>query len=426
MAEARGEWDDAISGPSVVSGRSTGRSRFVSWFSTPDEKSLREHEVRRFRTILEQLEGQFERAASTAEAVVAKDGISDEDQRLIDKSDSLGRNYLSFGREMLDLCELVLWENDLASFWRYFASARKSEVYAIREMLWIEHTLGEVLNSYHNFNDRIQELELEAEEVLPPKKKSEVLDALSRASGEQGFSQLANVITTIHNERIKQVFERRREDVILRQIAFFMTTSILSIGLLFVFLFSNLFLPQFAALWPDEGPAIVFTQTPILLDDPIAEVSAFQMIAPLFLAIPIFGALGASVSGLLTLSKTLERAAIPERVGNLRLSLARVVVGTVGAMVVFVFLLSGAINILNLTYSGVLAVSFVSGFSERLLLRAVQSVGGDVEEDQEGRFTRFVDVRGDSTGYALTRGATDSTSTPRSDRFSTSSDGGSR
>jgi hypothetical protein len=95
-------------------------------------------------------------------------------------------------------------------------------------------------------------------------------------------------------------------------------------------------------------------------------------------------------------------------------------------MVVFVFLLSGAINILNLTYSGVLAVSFVSGFSERLLLRAVQSVGGDVEEDQGGRFTRFVDVRGDSTGYALTRGATESTSTPRSDRFSTSSDGGSR
>ncbi|WP_372911663.1 hypothetical protein [Salinigranum sp.] len=423
MAEARGEWDDAISGPSVVSGRSTGRSRFVSWVSTPDEKSLREHEVKRFRTILGQLEGQFERAASTAEAVVAKDGISDEDLRLIDKSDSLGRNYLSFGHEMLNLCELVLQENDLASFWRYFASARKSEVYAIREMLWIEHTLGEVLNSYHNFNDRIQELELEAEEVLPPKKKSKVLDALSRASGEQGFSQLANVITTIHNERIKQVFERRREDVILRQIAFFMTTSILSIGLLFVFLFSDLFLPQFAALWPDEGPAIVFTQTPILLDE---AAGAFQQIAPLFVAIPIFGALGASVSGLLTLSKTLERAAIPERVGNLRLSLARVVVGTVGAMVVFVFLLSGAINILNLTYSGVLAVSFVSGFSERLLLRAVQSVGGDVEEDQGERFTRFVDVRGDSTGYALTRGETESTGTLGSDRFSTSSDGGSR
>lgn len=80
------------------------------------------------------------------------------------------------------------------------------------------------------------------------------------------------------------------------------------------------------------------------------------------------------------MSEILNDGRIPERVGALWLTVGRVATGAAAASTIMVFLLSGIPDIFlridTLTPSLMLAVAFVSGFSERLLLRAVDTVTG--------------------------------------------------
>lgn len=93
-----------------------------------------------------------------------------------------------------------------------------------------------------------------------------------------------------------------------------------------------------------------------------------------------FGVLGASVSGLLSLSDVLKRGAVPEQQGYFSLALGRLVVGAAGALVLYVFLLSGVLGlVLNVspeTPGIAIVVAFAGGFSERLLRRAIENVAG--------------------------------------------------
>lgn len=89
----------------------------------------------------------------------------------------------------------------------------------------------------------------------------------------------------------------------------------------------------------------------------------------------LFGVMGASMSGILSIAGGSAEARIPEQLLSLWMTLARFVVAAVGALVVAAFLISGLLQIGGEPTSGlILAASFAAGFSERLVVRAVGAV----------------------------------------------------
>jgi hypothetical protein len=112
----------------------------------------------------------------------------------------------------------------------------------------------------------------------------------------------------------------------------------------------------------------------------------------LFLVV-LFGVLGASVSGLFSLSDVLKGATVPQSVGHFSLTIGRLVVGAAGALVLHVFLLAGVFELVfNLpaeepTAALALSLAFVGGFSERLLRRAVEQLAG-AEDERSGEVDR--------------------------------------
>lgn len=104
----------------------------------------------------------------------------------------------------------------------------------------------------------------------------------------------------------------------------------------------------------------------------------FTKYSPIFII--VFGLLGATVSGLLSNSqerKSLSIDEYPEALDGFWASFAKLVFGATSALVIFVFLRAGLLPIVEpneLTPEFVLVVSFISGFSDRLLLKAMEDV----------------------------------------------------
>jgi hypothetical protein len=99
----------------------------------------------------------------------------------------------------------------------------------------------------------------------------------------------------------------------------------------------------------------------------------------------LFGLLGATVSAVFATSDTTQTARIPEITAASRLTVMRVMVGGASALVIYVFLKSQLTAVFNEELAEAAktlqpytnyAVAFVAGFSERLVLRAVETVAG--------------------------------------------------
>jgi 8-oxo-dGTP pyrophosphatase MutT (NUDIX family) len=92
-------------------------------------------------------------------------------------------------------------------------------------------------------------------------------------------------------------------------------------------------------------------------------------------SVMLFGIMGASFSGILSLSKGVSQARIPEQLANIWITLARQVVGIISALVAYSFLGSGLLKIGEFDNPNlILAVSFAAGFSERLVVRAAETL----------------------------------------------------
>jgi len=113
------------------------------------------------------------------------------------------------------------------------------------------------------------------------------------------------------------------------------------------------------------------------LDVPVAQYGPWLYSDTYFLVlIPLFGVLGATTSSLLSLTRGLSGTRLPDRIGSLGLTIARVTIGGASAIVIYTFLVAGLLNVVVVTPGTVFAFSFVSGFTERLLVRAVEAVTG--------------------------------------------------
>lgn len=98
---------------------------------------------------------------------------------------------------------------------------------------------------------------------------------------------------------------------------------------------------------------------------------------PSLLAILCFGALGGSVSGMMSVSAQVLKPRIPVQLLSGWLTVIRPIIGAAAAVAVFAFLKSGAIAVKGIEGGyGYVAVAFASGFSDRLVLRAVGKLAG--------------------------------------------------
>ena len=121
------------------------------------------------------------------------------------------------------------------------------------------------------------------------------------------------------------------------------------------------------------------------------DIATFGMIA-------LFGLLGATVSGMLRASDSGQSARIPELTAAIRVTFMRVLMGGASAVMIYVFLRSSLGSSLgtSLFSKGIAeavkelqpytayAIAFVAGFSERLVLRAVEAVAGKGEDKAGG------------------------------------------
>ena len=96
----------------------------------------------------------------------------------------------------------------------------------------------------------------------------------------------------------------------------------------------------------------------------------------LLIAIVLFGALGGCFSGVFSLSREAGEGSIPDQILSSWVTLARPAVGIIAALAMAGFLLSGIIQLGTLTIPLILAVSFAVGFSERLLIKALEMKTG--------------------------------------------------
>lgn len=94
------------------------------------------------------------------------------------------------------------------------------------------------------------------------------------------------------------------------------------------------------------------------------------------LMVTLFGALGATFSGLLSLQRVKRTSGkVPDVVLSVWFTLMRPAIGAAAAVVVFLAQVSGAIGFAADSMASVLLVAFVAGFSDALVVRVVGDAG---------------------------------------------------
>ena len=95
---------------------------------------------------------------------------------------------------------------------------------------------------------------------------------------------------------------------------------------------------------------------------------------PLLYSVFLFGIMGAAISSMLSIAGRSVGTRIPQQLLAEIFTLARPVIGGVAALAIFAFLVSGLLQVGEIMPGLVLALSFAAGFSERLVMSAVETV----------------------------------------------------
>ena len=115
-----------------------------------------------------------------------------------------------------------------------------------------------------------------------------------------------------------------------------------------------------------------FNATSVIASNP-SQVSSGHLL--FWIIIGFFGAAGGAISGLYGLKQAYSlECGTPERVLNNWITLAKPAVGFAAAIIITTFLIAGFVQAANITMSNyvVYVMAFISGFSERLIIGAVE------------------------------------------------------
>ncbi len=123
--------------------------------------------------------------------------------------------------------------------------------------------------------------------------------------------------------------------------------------------------------------------------DPKEAILAWPAGSRFLLAVILMGIIGGSFSGLLSLASAATKARrIPTQLRDGYVTLLRPALGAAGALIAYIFLSSGILSPGFLSHgilsaATVLAISFVAGFTDRLILRGVKAVTGEDDKDKK-------------------------------------------
>jgi ADP-ribose pyrophosphatase YjhB (NUDIX family) len=228
--------------------------------------------------------------------------------------------------------ELALRDGDIDKGWKCFNAAQRMELFALKP--------GEELQS------RAIVLKEEAEKLRSWRKRAtyELLSGLTKGTSDHEKVYVASLLRDEHyaNQAYK--------DGILR-------THFMLLALILIAVLSFLFVLIFDGI-------ITTVQSP----NPL-----------MFLCVALFGLFGGTVSAIFKAPESTQASRIPELTATIRITLLRMCLSVASAIVVYFFILSDLSDKLNLktteSYT-IFAISFVAGFTERLMMRAIGHVAG--------------------------------------------------
>jgi 8-oxo-dGTP pyrophosphatase MutT (NUDIX family) len=265
-------------------------------------------------------------------------------------------SWASAAKELLDNVQQALDDGDVELGWQCFNAAQRMELFGLEQL------------EGGRLEAKAQAILHEADAKLGSWRKSTVQDLLAQSDKGDVTAEEVYYASQILHEHHSNVY--RRLDIVGRQFRILVIVAVLAaVG--WGFFAPHLVESASGGDSPEAISSEVEAGTP---ESPAPEVPLDNR--ALLASVALFGIMGASVSGLLSLAKATTGARIPDQLLNSWFTLTRPVIGAIAALAIHVFVLSGLLAFGEPTLRLVLAVSFAAGFSERLVVRAAESVSG--------------------------------------------------
>lgn len=256
---------------------------------------------------------------------------------LTGKNKEADRCWIGAARNLLAQAELALFENNIDEGWKCFHTATRMEILGYNDnelknaAATLRHEADKKLNKWRQ------------------KATFEIIGHPDFASNSQtAVPNKENVFlaTFLRDEHFNNTYHK----ISLRRANLF--------KLFFVLIFGVIALP-------------ILTKYSFLSD----KIGDWKTVV----AIELFGILGASLSVALTLTRRSIDSKIPDQVIGSFVTWMRPAIGAIAAVAAYIFLQTGIVDnivgpVLKGSNEGMLAVAFVAGFSERIIMRMVESV----------------------------------------------------
>lgn len=241
--------------------------------------------------------------------------------------------------EALSAAEMALNEGNIDAGWKLLHAARRMEIFRLKQ----DEVEAKAEALRHEAAEKLSGWRKNTIEGLLPTKKDGQQTSISNASLFEA--------TTIRDERSDNLYYKIA--LLQNQMGILSVVLLIALSLL-------LLLARLGRLPLGQGTVD----------------SSWEMLS----AVMLFGILGGTVSGALSLARTSTRSKITEQIADRLITLMRIFVGAAAALVVYMLLQSAIfpkVFAFEVISSGtVFFLSFVAGFSERLIIRAVESVVG--------------------------------------------------
>ena len=285
--------------------------------------------------------------------------------------------HADYSDELLSRAENALADGNVESFWRSVSAAKRWELQALAQLEESDQNLLGT-DREHRLNPlkiRARRNLVEAADMLGGQSSIQIKSLLDSGDGSvesENYTDILAATQLLYNGLIKEYQEKKRYQTLKRQLVyftFFGLASVISVILLWHPVYSSN-----RYVITDDA---FFGQIECYLGQVLGESAGFCFISTIF----VFGVLGATTSSILSLSRGILGMRVPEQVGTLGLTIARVTVGGTSALVIYVFLIADIIELITLTPGATFAFAFIGGFTERLLVQAVESIAGSFQGD---------------------------------------------
>jgi hypothetical protein len=347
---------DPLDAPSLDSGRSDDGPDSIDDYTPPSVVQLLRERIHRELTSLinpnswelvdtydSQLRSQSDRLRMLVDRAAAVDIDISQPHTSVSQAD----------RE-LNRAKQALFRSDVVLFWRHFAEAKRWELVALEDVRKAVTPDDEWVTDLLDL--RAHDVSLQLADILPKQRYQDVAETLVHDGSYDGYYRnIVSAVHILHRQHINDHLESVRVSVLESQLRFFLSVVALCLAAVFV-------------IW-----MVVFDRAAV---GPEVDPFSTGFIATVIL----FGALGAAISSLMSLSRVLKNTSIPEQFGSLWVAVSRVIIGAASALIVYVFVLAEIVQIFLITASSLLAIAFVAGFTERLLVKAVEAIANDDDD----------------------------------------------